>query len=463
MHSYKNLCRISAGFILSTILSAGIALGAGPGNKDASKTGAATKTIAKTYGGGNADYGKSIFAAPDGGYALAGFTESFGKGQSDAWVLGLNPDGEILWQKTYGGNGTDEAYSIHQTSDNGYIVAGDTLSFGKGQSDIWVLKLSPDGGVFWQKTFGGVGNDHTKSIKQTSDGGYVVAGYTESFGAGSFDIWVLKLSPVGEVLWQKTYGGSNNEGTFSIIETSDKGYAVAGYTESFGKGQSDAWVFKLNPDGEVLWQKTYGGSNLDYGKSIFETSDKGYVVAGYTESFGKGASDAWVIKLSPVGEVLWQKTYGGDNYDYAKFIRQTSDNGYLTAGYTNSFGKGNYDLWVMKLSPDGAIIWQKTYGGGNGDRTYSISETSDKGYVLAGYTESFGKGQSDAWVLKLDSNGDIAGSSDFTGASIASVADSGVSPSDSSATVVNTQAVAALTGIAPQDTSAVVASQYSPK
>ena len=204
------------------------------------------------------------------------------------------------WATTYGGSGTDEANFIQQTSDGGYIVAGMTDSFGAGEYDIWVLKLSPDGEIEWQKTYGGSGTDEANFIQQTSDGGYIVAGMTDSFGAGEYDIWVLKLSSTGDIEWQKTYGGSRWDETPSIQQTSDGGYIVAG-SANFGGGSRDFWILKLSPDGEIEWQKTYGGSDHDFAHSIQQTSDGGYIVAGYTFSWGAGSEDFWVLKLSSDG------------------------------------------------------------------------------------------------------------------------------------------------------------------
>ena len=370
-------------------------------------------TWAKTYGGsGGDDYATSIQQTSDGGYIVAGYTMSFGAGNHDLWVLKLNADGSIAWQKTYGGSGDERADSIQQTSDGGYIVAGYTMSFGAGYADLWVLKLNADGTVAWQNTYGGQYDDEAYSIQQTSDGGYIVAGSTGSFGAGNLDIWVLKLNTDGSIAWQSTYGGSSVDEATTIQQTSDGGYIVAGDTMSFGAGNLDLWVLKLNADGSIAWQKTYGGSSQDQATSIQQTSDGGYIVAGYTMSFGAGNFDIWVLKLNADGSIAWQKTYAGSGGAYGAWaysIQQTSDGGYIVAGGTDSFGAGYADLWVLKLNADGSIAWQKTYGGWSSDVATSIQQTSDGGYIVAGGTASFGAGSSDLWVLKLDSNGNISG------------------------------------------------------
>ncbi|GAG49523.1 unnamed protein product, partial [marine sediment metagenome] len=230
-------------------------------------------------------------------------------------------------------------FALQQTSDGGYIVAGYTGEY------IWVLKLSSDGDIEWQRTYGGRDSDVANSIQQTSDGGYIVAGYTASFGAGHYDIWVLKLSSDGDIEWQRTYGGRDSDRSYSIQQTSDGGYIVAGYTDSFGA--RNIWVLKLSSDGDIEWQRIYGGRDSDKSYSIQQTSDGGYIVAGDTDSFGRGGNNIWVLKLSSDGDIEWQRTYGDGSFDIAYSIKQTSDGGYIVAGRTSSFGAGHYDIWVL--------------------------------------------------------------------------------------------------------------------
>jgi hypothetical protein len=301
---------------------------------------------------------------------------------------------------------------------------------------------------YWAKAYGGNNWDQafsTNSVQQTSDGGYVVAGNTESFGAGGSDSWVLKLNASGNVSWQKSYGGIFPDSAESIQLTSDGGYIVFGETYSFGTGNGDFWVFKLDASGNVLWQKTYGGSLFNVARSIQQTSDNGYIVAGMTESFGAGSGDAWVLKLDTNGNVQWQKTYGGSNFDGAA-IQQTSDGGYIMVGRTDSFGAGSDDVWVLKLNTNGNVQWQKTYGGSGSEITPSIRQTSDGGYIVAGYTISFGAGNQDVLVLKLDSNGDIPSCS-ITGTSNAIV-------NNTSATITNTSVTGINTTVSPQTSTA---------
>ena len=357
----------------------------------------------KTFGGGIA---YSIQQTTDGGYIVAGYTYSFGAGGWDVYVLKLNSDGSLAWQKTFGGSDYDVAHSIQQTTDGGYIVAGYTSSFGAGSRDVYILKLNSDGSLAWQKTFGGSNYDVAHSIQQTTDGGYIVAGYTDSFGAGYNDVYVLKLNSDGSLAWQKTYGGSNYDEAYSIQQTTDGGYIVAGRTNSFGSGGYDAYILKLNSDGSLAWQKTFGGSSYDVAHSIQQTTDDGYIVAGYT-SVG---SDVYILKLNSDGSLAWQKTFGGSNNDEAYFIQQTADDGYIVAGYTWTF-VGSTDVYVLKLNSDGSLAWQKTYGGSDydtdSDVAYSIQQTTDGGYIVAGCTCSFGDRNLNVYILKLDSNGEL--------------------------------------------------------
>ncbi len=285
----------------------------------------------------------------------------------------------------YGGVSYDVAYAVAPTSDGGYVVAGSTLSFGAGSYDVWVVKLNGTGGVLWQKTYGGSSEDQAKAVVQASDGNYVVAGYTYSFPGGTSDVWVLKLAALpasgGNVLWQKTYAGPSF--TSAIAATGD-GFVVAGTinTNPSGTPTFAARVLKLKGDGTFDWQKTYGGSGNDKAYAVVPTSDGGYVVAGQTGSFG--ALDAWVLKLDGSGNVVWQKTYGGSGNDQANAVVPASDGGYVVAGQTNSFGTGGNDAWVLKLDGNGAI-GSSCSASGSSSATGVSSSTTVSNTTIAGY------------------------------------------------------------------------------
>jgi uncharacterized delta-60 repeat protein len=362
--------------------------------------------FARTYGGTYWEEAYSFQQTSDGGYIVGGYTFSFGAGSYDFFLMKTDANGNIIWAKTYGGTNDDWAYSVQQTSDGGYIVAGYTNSFGAGSWDIFLVKTDANGNLQWAKTYGGTSADFAYSVQQTSDGGYILTGYTESFGAGGRDIFLIKTDANGDVQWAKTYGGTGEDWAYSVQQTSDGGYIVAGGTLSFGAG-GDILLIKTDANGDVQWAKTYGGTDYDYAYSVQQTSDGGYIVAGWTISFGAGDVDIFLIKTDANGNIIWAKTYGGTDYDYAYSVQQTSDGGYIAAGWTSSFGAGNRDIFLIKTDANGDTIWAKTFGGTSNDLAYSVQQTSDGGYIVAGWTSSFGAGNRDIFLIKTDANGDI--------------------------------------------------------
>jgi Secretion system C-terminal sorting domain len=405
----------------------------------------------KCLGGTGDEYANSIQPTPDGGYIVAGYTSSIdgdvtgNQGETDAWIMKLNSTGNLQWQKTMGGTSADSASCIQTTSDGGYIVAGYTLSTNgdvtgnHGGNDIWVVKISSTGSLQWEKAFGGTNFDYASSIQVTADSGYILAGYTTSIDGdvtgnqGDKDVWIVKISSSGSLQWQKTLGGANLDQAKSIQPTSDGGYIVAGYTNSTNgdvtgnHGDYDVWVVKLSGSGSLLWQKALGGTNFDGANSIQPTADGGYIVAGYTASNNgdvtgnHGNGDGWVVKLSSTGSLQWQKAFGGTDGESFYSIQPTLDGGYIVAGETSSSdgdltgNHGDYDVWAVKLSNTGSLQWQKTLGGISWDLAYNIQSTPDEGYIVAGFTSSTDEdvtgnhGNDDAWVVKLGPALSIAG------------------------------------------------------
>jgi hypothetical protein len=399
----------------------------------------------KSFGGSTIDEAKSVQQNTDGSYIIAGYTQSNNgdvtgnHGNSDYWVVKLATTGYIQWQKTLGGTGDEYAYSIQQTSDGGYIVAGYTnsnngdVTGNHGNNDYWVVKLSDAGIIQWQKTFGGTQNDYAYSIQQTRDGGYIVAGSTSSNDGdvtgnhGGSDMWILKLSATGNIQWQKALGGTYGDAGYSIQQTTDGGYIAVGFTASSDGdvinhiGALDDWVVKLTNTGTIEWQKSLGGTASEIANSVEQTSDGGYIIAGITRSYdgdvtgyhGGNGYDYWIVKLSGMGIIQWQKTLGGTEDDYTWSIKQTMDGGYVVGGSSLSNdgdisgNHGNYDFWVVKLSNTGAIQWQKTLGGNFSEFGLSIQVTSDGGSIVAGSSGfvsgdvTTNQGSSDCWVVKL--------------------------------------------------------------
>jgi len=350
----------------------------------------------KTFGGSEDDWGYSVQQTSDGGFILVGYTASFGAGGPDVWLIKTDADGNKLWDRTFGGGGSDWGSSVQQTSDGGFIIVGDTASFGAGWADVWLIKTDANGNKQWDRTFGGGGLDSGRSVQQTSDGGFIIVGYTASFGAG--DVWLIKTDADGNKLWDRTFGGGGSDSGRSVQQTSDGGFIIVGYTASFGAG--DVWLIKTDADGNKLWDRTFGGGNLDEGLSVQQTSDGGFIIVGWTWSFGAGGPDVWLIKTDANGNKQWDRTFGGSDWDEGWSVQQTSDGGFILVGWTWSFGAGGPDVWLIKTDADGNKLWDRTFGGSMVDRGYSVQQTSDGGFIIVGATRSFGAGDYDVLLIK---------------------------------------------------------------
>ncbi len=405
------------------------------------------------YGESEFDTAQCIKQVSSDEYIVAGSTRGLNY-YSDIRILNLNGSGNVNWQKTYNGLGDNEDYptSIQVTADGGYIVAGSTWSHG-GTSwwdDIWILKLDNNGDINWQKSYGGIYRDYPDCIHQTSDGGYVVAGFTASFGTG-YDAWVLKLTDSGDVSWQKIYGGISEDFFHTIIQTADGGYIVAGETNPLDIFDDDYfWVVNLDSNGNINWQKMYRQSGPG-SISILQSSDGGYMLVGNTKTNALGLKDIYVLKLDSYGDVIWHKTIGGSGTDttgWSGFTQETTDGGYIIAGSTDSFGSGDSDSWLVKLDSDGNISWQKTYGEFGAS---AVQQTLDGGYIMVGNIYPPEGSISNFWALKLDSNGDIPNCSIIANTN-ATTAIPSISVSNTNATVQETSAVIIDTITTPQNT-----------
>jgi hypothetical protein len=336
----------------------------------------------QTYGGTGDDVAYSLIATADGGYALAG----------GPLFVKTDALGNARWNRTYDGS----VQSLIATSDGGYAIGGYTSSSGAGYTDFWLAKTDASGNMQWNRTYGGALMDDAYSLVATSDGGYALAGETWSFGAGENDFWLVKTDAMGNMEWNRTYGGTGDDVAYSLVATSDGGYAIAGEQLSFGS--SGAWLVKTDSSGNMQWNITYGGE-VDSFTSVVKTSDGGCALTG---------TGFWLVKIDALGNIQWNKTYVGTRISTANSLVATSDGGYAIAGTTGVWGQGwGGDFWLVKTDSFGNLQWNQTYGGTGNEWLYSLIATSDGGYAMAGWTESFGAGGKDMWLVKTNGNGFI--------------------------------------------------------
>lgn len=352
----------------------------------------------RTYGGSGYDECFSVEQTSDGGFILAGRTSSYGNGNYDFWLIKTDADGDTLWTKTYGGSATEYCHSVKQTADGGYILGGKTSSYGGGGYDFWVIKTTANGDTTWGRTYQNYGVETCYAVQQTTDGGYAFAGATG--GGSNYDFWLIKTNAVGDTTWGRTYGGSSFEECYAMQQTSDGGYILAGHTYSYGAGDWDFWVVKTYANGDTTWAYPYGGSGADDCFAVQQTTDGGYILAGETASYGAGSWDYYLIKLNASGDTLWTRTFGGSAMDVCAAVRQTTDGGYVLAGRTYSFGAGGWDFWLLKTDADGDSLWSRRFGGPAEDSGNAMTLCSDGGCLIAGRTTSFGAGSRDFWIVK---------------------------------------------------------------
>jgi hypothetical protein len=359
---------------------------------------------------------------------------------SDAWLMKLDSDGAVVWQKSFERPDFSAYFHIESaevSDDGGIVVAGNTVAMDLTPADGWVMKVGGDGNIIWQKKYGGPGRDLAKSVHPTSDGGYVVAGETRSYGSDPLhpDAWILRLDANGGVLWQKTYGGAGLDSAASVRPTNDGGFIVAGYSASFGVG--GIWLLKLDATGAVEWEKAIGTGFADKSE-IYPTADGGYIFVTDTNRYTAGITDAWVIRLDASGNIVWQETFGGVNADVPFSVAPTSDGGYVLAGMTAVLNAPEESVhWLIKLDALGRTEWQRSYDW----RIESVRPLRDGGYVGAA------AGAGIASVLKLGNHGTIAG--------CPLVGPSALVPVPSDAIPRNTSASVTASGAVPIDTNAI--------
>jgi hypothetical protein len=365
----------------------------------------------KTYGGEFDDEAAAIVVSSDGGYAIAGTTSSFGAGGYDFWLIKVDENGNIEWNKTYGGTESDVATGLVCTADGGYVMVGETRSYGDGESDFWLVKVDSSGNLQWNKTFGDQTADIATCVIQTNDGGYALGGYWLENDA-SEDALFVKTDSSGNVQWTRTYGGAEGESVYSVVQTSEGGYALAGVTTSYNdERKPDFWLVKTDSNGIMEWNKTYTEQNTDCAKSLIQTSDGGYTLAGFVRPAIIAPSDVWVINVDSTGNSVWNVTWKSVDYAMVNSMIQTRDGGYLVSGATH-YLKGFMDLnsfmFLLKIDADGIIQWNKTFNELDDNNSLFVTQTENDDYALAGTTKSTDEGTYyDIWFAKADPHGDV--------------------------------------------------------
>jgi hypothetical protein len=402
----------------------------------------------KTFGGSKNDVSQSVVKTSDGGYAILGYTQSnngdiLNKNNEDFdfWLMKFSSDDKLLWSKTYGGTNDDRGTDIITTNDGGFALLGYSKSadgdvtLNAGAQDFWILKINSEGSILWQKTFGYDGADSGTAVLQTQDNGFLITGVLDvsaSGGQGNSksakhaggDIWVLKLALNGNLEWSKYFGGSFTDVPFGVVETSENEYIIAASSDSKdfnisnNNGSYDFWILKIAADGTLIWEKSFGGSEIDEPRAVVATTDGNFMIVGDTRSSDKdvsnnrGGADLWMLKIAANGTLIWQKTIGASGFDVARSISKTDDNGFIIAGNSRSSdngftNQGQNDAWILKVDIGGDVLWQKFIGGSENDLLLDAVQLNNLSIIAVGESTSANgdvkenKGFSDALIIKI--------------------------------------------------------------
>jgi len=366
----------------------------------------AAANFVQTWGGQKLDRGVFVSPTQDDGYIVVGTTESFGQGGEDVYLVKADSAGEILWTRTHGGAEQELGWSVHEIQD-GFILAGSTKSFGEGDFDFYLVKTNPDGDSEWSKTFGGEGSDRCWALARTGDGGFILAGETTSFGAGEEDFYLVKTDSLGTEQWSRTYGGEKGDRCFSIVQAADGGYVLAGQTYSEGAGDRDVHVVKTSANGEPEWSGTYGGEASDVGHCIIATSDGCFVVTGYTTSFATAGDDPYLIKIDPQGETVWTRVLPLAGHNHTLTGDEASDGGFFLVGFTEHRDRRIKTALLVRTDPEGHRKWQRELHASDVGETigYTVRATDDGGCVFTGHTTTDTAGGLDLYLVGVAGRG----------------------------------------------------------
>lgn len=359
----------------------------------------------KTFGGDYMEYAHSVQQTTDGGYIVAGCTSSYGSGNFDVWIVKTDESGNEEWNQTYGGLDNDVAYDVRQTTDEGFIIVGYSDSFGPGYHNVYLIKTDNQGNEEWHRTFGNYDN-RGNAVALTDDGGYIIAGATWLQGSNDyFDVWLIKTDASGFEEWNKTYGGYEWDEAKSVQKTADGGYIVCGYSNY------NIYLLKTDTEGNKEWSHSYAGGSIDIGYSAQQTNDGGYIIIGYTYTADEDMQ-YWLIKTDEQGNEEWNKIYGGTEEDCPYDVIQTNDGGYIITGNTKPIPLS--DLWIIKTDDQGNITWDKIYDDNGCELGNSIEQTTDGGYIVAGEKKNSGSSWSDFLLVRVDSDSIMSVNDDIT-------------------------------------------------
>mgnify|MGYP003963364427 CR=1 FL=1 len=358
----------------------------------------------KTFGGTDTERGNFVQKTTDNGLIIVGETQTLGEGGRDIWLIKTDSEGNEQWNRSFGGTQNDVGLSVQQTSDGGYAIVGYTNSNSAGASDIWFIKTDPEGGELWNRKYGELWDEVGNFFIQTTDGGYLIIGFKRLSGGGDrTDIWLIKTDHEGNEQWNRSFGEIYHNIGYCVRQTNDDGYIIVGRI-TVGVGDDDIWLIKTDSEGNEQWNQSFGGNQEEEGYSVQQTLDEGYIITGYTESYGEGGRDIWLIKTDSQGNEVWNETFGGTENDVGKSVQQISGGGFVLTGNTSSFGIESNDAIVIKVDSNGIEQWNRIFGGNSGDYGNSIQQLDNFSYIIAGSTFSFGSGQGDIWLFNIDSD-----------------------------------------------------------
>lgn len=354
----------------------------------------------KNFGGTNDEFGKAVVEYSNGDLYVVGSTTSFGAGQKDVYVIKTDKNGNKIWAKTFGGVGNEDANEVIVAADGNLLIVGTTDSYGAGVDDIYLLKIDTTGAQIWHKEYGGGDLEVGEDILIAADGNYVITGITGSFGNGLRDIYLLKITTGGTPIWEKTFGGPMDDGGIGLCQAAGGNFMLYNFTDNFGALARDTYVMKVSSTGDSLGAWLYGGDEYEQACSIEPTSDGNFVILGHTASFGHFEHNLYALKITDAGVVLWEKDYGGAFHDGGEHGEQSDDGGYIFCGRTNSFENNIEQVYLVKTDAAGNLQWEKNMGGSDIDAGYNMIETDDA-YILVGHTMSTTNGNNDVFLVKI--------------------------------------------------------------